>query len=163
MAKIPMKRYRLSIPEADVTVSDWSAAQSNFSASVRRLINDYVERYGYTDATCQRKEQLPRRGRPPKDAINPMTDSVTYIENETTDDVLVNMEREREVVAAMEQQLLLEEQRLQKERDEIKRKQEALLQQKSAASPLINNPPINNVGINNPAADDLLYSLDQLK
>lgn len=62
------KRFRISVPEADTSVLEWIGKQQNLSYSIRQLIRDYIEREGYTDATCAAVQQLPRRGRPPKDA-----------------------------------------------------------------------------------------------
>lgn len=66
MAKDSFNRYRYSVPKADTSVNDWISAQSNLSISLRMLIGDAIERDGYIDITCKRKEQLPKRGRPSK-------------------------------------------------------------------------------------------------
>lgn len=60
------RRFRVSVPEADESVLAWIGAQSDFSASVRSLIREAIERHGYRDATCYPVQQQPRRGRPPK-------------------------------------------------------------------------------------------------
>lgn len=60
------RRFRVSVPDADESVLEWIGAQSDFSASVRALIRDAIERHGYRDATCYPVVQQPRRGRPPK-------------------------------------------------------------------------------------------------
>ena len=59
-------RHRFTVPNEDTTVIDFINAQSNLSMSLRMLIRRYVEKDGYTDVTCARVEQLPKRGRPPK-------------------------------------------------------------------------------------------------
>ena len=69
MAKPVKKRYRFAVSEADTSTNDWIEAQANISTSIWMLIADAIERDGYTDVTCRRKEQLPRRGRPPKDDL----------------------------------------------------------------------------------------------
>lgn len=60
------KRFRVSVPETDESVLAWIGAQSDLSNSVRALIRESIERNGYRDATCYPVQQLPRRGRPPK-------------------------------------------------------------------------------------------------
>ena len=60
------RRFRVSVPDADESVLAWIGAQSDISASVRSLIREAIERYGYRDATCYPVQQQPRRGRPPK-------------------------------------------------------------------------------------------------
>ena len=60
------RRFRVSVPDADESVLAWIGAQSDLSASVRSLIREAIERYGYRDATCYPVQQQPRRGRPPK-------------------------------------------------------------------------------------------------
>ena len=60
------RRFRVSVPDADESVLVWIGAQSDFSASVRSLIREAIERHGYRDATCYPVQQQPRRGRPPK-------------------------------------------------------------------------------------------------
>ena len=62
------RRFRVSVPDADESVLAWIGAQSDLSASVRTLIREAIERYGYRDATCYPVQQQPRRGRPPKQA-----------------------------------------------------------------------------------------------
>ena len=47
-----IKRYRLSVPEADTSVNDWIASQDNLSFSLRCIIKDAIARYGLTDVTC---------------------------------------------------------------------------------------------------------------
>lgn len=61
------KRFRLTIPAADVSVLQWMEAQQNVSYSIRQLIRDAIRRNGYTDITCSEVEQLPKRGRPAKE------------------------------------------------------------------------------------------------
>ncbi len=61
------KRFRLTVPAEDVSVLRWIEAQQNQSYSIRQLIRDAIRRNGYADVTCSEVEQLPRRGRPPKD------------------------------------------------------------------------------------------------
>lgn len=61
------KRFRLTIPAADVSVLQWMKAQQNVSYSIRQLIRDAIRRNGYVDVTCSEVEQLPKRGRPIKE------------------------------------------------------------------------------------------------
>lgn len=58
MSKDNFKRYRFSVPNADTSVNDWIAVQTNLSMSLRLLIGEYIEKYGYEDATCRRKERV---------------------------------------------------------------------------------------------------------
>lgn len=60
------ERKRFSVPEADVSVLEWLALQSNPSVSIRQLIKESIQRDGMVDITCAAVSQLPRRGRPPK-------------------------------------------------------------------------------------------------
>jgi len=53
-----MRRYRLSVPAADTSTNDWIAAQADIHASFRALVTDDIEKNGYSDVTCRRKEQL---------------------------------------------------------------------------------------------------------
>lgn len=69
------RRFRVSVPDADESVLAWIGAQSDFSASVRSLIREAIERHGYRDATCYPVQQQPRRGRPPK-----LTDQAEQLE-----------------------------------------------------------------------------------
>ena len=70
------KRFRLTIPAADGSVLKWMGAQQNVSYSIRQLIRDAIRRDGYVDVTCSEVQQLPRRGRPPKeDEEGSMTES----------------------------------------------------------------------------------------
>lgn len=48
--KDPPKRFRLAVPCHDLDVLEWAGAQENLSLSLRVLIQDYVNRFGPTDA-----------------------------------------------------------------------------------------------------------------
>ena len=58
------KRYRLQVPAEDISVQEWIEAQINISTSIRQLIREDIMKNGYTDVTCRRVEQGPKRGRP---------------------------------------------------------------------------------------------------
>ena len=64
-AKAVSKRYRLSIPERNISLNDWCREQGNLSESLRYLITKAIEKEGIVDIMCLPVEQLPRRGRPP--------------------------------------------------------------------------------------------------
>lgn len=64
-AKAVSKRYRLSIPEKNISLNDWCREQGNLSESLRYLITKAIEKEGIVDIMCLPVEQLPRRGRPP--------------------------------------------------------------------------------------------------
>lgn len=68
VARPEPRRFRVSVPNADISVLTWIGAQSDLSASVRALIRDAIRRDGYQDATCYPVKQQPRRGRPPRSA-----------------------------------------------------------------------------------------------
>lgn len=59
-----LKRFRLNVPEEDESVLKWLAAQRSVSQSLRVVIRAFIQKNGYTDATCLPVEQLPPRGRP---------------------------------------------------------------------------------------------------
>lgn len=79
------KRFRVSVPETDESVLAWIGAQSDLSNSVRALIRESIERNGYRDATCYPVQQLPRRGRPPKQSFDDEVDAP----ESTADDKIV--------------------------------------------------------------------------
>lgn len=79
------KRFRVSVPETDESVLAWIGAQSDLSASVRALIRESIEKNGYRDATCYPVQQLPRRGRPPKNTDDE-ADAMTIPEPVTESD-----------------------------------------------------------------------------
>lgn len=58
------KRYRLMVPNEDISVQEWIDAQLNISTSIRQLIREDIVKNGYTDVTCRRVEQGAKRGRP---------------------------------------------------------------------------------------------------
>ena len=60
------KRYRFSVPHADVSINKWVEQQSNLSMSLRMLIGECIEKVGYVDYTCRERIPGARRGRPPK-------------------------------------------------------------------------------------------------
>lgn len=66
MAEENFKRYRFSVPHADVSVNKWVEQQSNLSMSLRLLIGECIEKTGYVDYTCRERIPGARRGRPPK-------------------------------------------------------------------------------------------------
>lgn len=66
MATEPFKRYRFSVPDADVSINQWVEKQSNLSMSLRMLIGECIERNGFGDYTCRIRTPGAKRGRPPK-------------------------------------------------------------------------------------------------
>lgn len=58
-------RYRLSVPDRDVSVREWIAVQEHLSISLRLLIKEDILRNGLSDVTCRMPDQTVRRGRPP--------------------------------------------------------------------------------------------------
>lgn len=57
--------------------------QQNVSYSVRQLIRDAIRKDGYVDVTCREVEQLPKRGRPPKeDYDEPFDEQVQVVHDE---------------------------------------------------------------------------------
>lgn len=58
------KRYRLTVPDADVSTQQWLASQINFSNSIRALIREDIMKNGFTDVSCRPVEQGLKRGRP---------------------------------------------------------------------------------------------------
>lgn len=93
------RRFRVSVPDADESVLAWIGAQSDFSASVRSLIREAIERHGYRDATCYPVQQQPRRGRPPK----PIEQAELTIDGHPIPEQIAALEPEREP----EQELLM--------------------------------------------------------
>lgn len=51
------KRYRFAVPPEDKSVHEWIVKQNSLSVSLRLLIGDTIERYGYIDYSC--KERIP--------------------------------------------------------------------------------------------------------
>lgn len=66
MPQEPFKRYRFSVPHADVSINQWVENQSNLSMSLRMLIGECIERHGFGDYTCRIRTPGAKRGRPPK-------------------------------------------------------------------------------------------------
>lgn len=63
--KVP-SRYRLSVPQHDLSVNEWCKMQDNLSFSLRTIIKDYIEANGMTDPTCIEVVETPKVGRPKK-------------------------------------------------------------------------------------------------
>lgn len=59
-------RYRLSVPQHDLSVNEWCKMQDNLSFSLRTIIKDYIEANGMTDPTCIEVVETPKVGRPKK-------------------------------------------------------------------------------------------------
>lgn len=59
-------RYRLSVPQHDLSVNEWCKMQDNLSFSLRTIIKDYIEANGMTDPTCIEVVEVPKVGRPKK-------------------------------------------------------------------------------------------------
>lgn len=57
-AKQPPHRYRLNVPSADEAVAAWMEMQDNQSLSIRMLIRESIERYGYVDIVNRPVAQL---------------------------------------------------------------------------------------------------------
>lgn len=72
-AKQPPHRYRLNVPNADEAVAAWMEMQDNQSLSIRMLIRESIERYGYVDIVNRPVVQLPEGGRVPVPAAEPET------------------------------------------------------------------------------------------
>lgn len=64
MSEESFKRYRFSVPKADISVDNWIKAQSNLSYSLRELIKAHIREHGITDATCIPVECTRGPGRP---------------------------------------------------------------------------------------------------
>lgn len=64
MSATKAKRYRLTVPDADVSTQQWLASQINFSNSIRALIREDIMKNGFTDVSCRPVEQGLKRGRP---------------------------------------------------------------------------------------------------
>lgn len=45
-------RYRLNVPENDVSVVKWIQEQNNVSISIRQIIREYIAKNGYGDTLC---------------------------------------------------------------------------------------------------------------
>lgn len=58
--KVPdnFKRYRFSVPNADMSVIQWIAAQSNLSFSIRELIKTAIRCNGFSDVSCYPVRQI---------------------------------------------------------------------------------------------------------
>ena len=58
--KVPenFKRYRFSVPNADISVTQWIEAQSNLSYSIRELIKTAIRCNGFTDVSCYPVRQI---------------------------------------------------------------------------------------------------------
>lgn len=54
-------RFRVSVPAADEAVLAWMELQDNQSLSVRLLIRESIERFGYVDVVNRPVTQLPTR------------------------------------------------------------------------------------------------------
>lgn len=98
MAKDSFNRCRFSVPKADTSVNDWMSMQSNLSISLRMLIGEAIERDGYVDITCKRKEQLPKRGRPSKiEEDLPEDDTKVELTDNSHDEIIHNEEHSEEL------------------------------------------------------------------
>lgn len=58
------RRFNISVPAADDSTIRWFITQENKSVSIRTIIHEYIQRYGYTDPLCRPVAQGPKRGRP---------------------------------------------------------------------------------------------------
>ncbi|MDO5865173.1 MULTISPECIES: hypothetical protein [Paenarthrobacter] len=67
--KAEPRRLRWSVPRADESTNRWLDEQYDISRSLQLLIRESIQRDGYIDVVNRPVEQLPRRGRPPGDAI----------------------------------------------------------------------------------------------
>lgn len=79
MPQEPFKRYRFSVPHADVSINEWVENQSNLSMSLRMLIGECIERHGFGDYTCRIRTPGAKRGRPPKSADVDSDESVSEL------------------------------------------------------------------------------------
>lgn len=62
------RKVRWTVPAADTSVQEWLDAQENISRSLQVLIRETIQRDGYVDIVNRPVDQLPRRGRPPKES-----------------------------------------------------------------------------------------------
>ncbi|ERI36478.1 hypothetical protein M707_16390 [Arthrobacter sp. AK-YN10] len=67
--KAEPRRLRWSVPRADESTNRWLDEQYDISRSLQLLIRESIQRDGYIDVVNRPVEQLPRRGRPPGDAL----------------------------------------------------------------------------------------------
>lgn len=67
--KAEPRRLRWSVPPADESTNRWLDEQYDISRSLQLLIRESIQRDGYFDVVNRPVEQLPRRGRPPGDAL----------------------------------------------------------------------------------------------
>ncbi|MYR58909.1 hypothetical protein GTY54_22585 [Streptomyces sp. SID625] len=68
------RKVRWTVPAADTSVIEWLNEQADISQSIRLLIRESIQRDGYIDVYYKPVEQLPRRGRPPLESIEPRED-----------------------------------------------------------------------------------------
>lgn len=97
--KVNMIRQRISIPESDISVLEWINNQSNVSFSIRMMIKEYIEKYGYSDITCRKVDKQLKRGRPPKMDNNTednIIDSDQCIQVLKENDVIVDMKENKD-------------------------------------------------------------------
>lgn len=83
-------RYRLSVPQHDLSVNEWCKMQDNLSFSLRTIIKDYIEANGMTDPTCIEVVETPKVGRPKKGGKLVPVDNRVEIDSEENDNVNID-------------------------------------------------------------------------
>ena len=101
MSKDTFKRYRFSVPNADTSTNDWIGSQTNLSMSLRLLIGEYIEKYGYEDATCRRKERV-SMGAPQDISTKEMSRLMTALKFEKSEPFITH-DRKGELLEPMKQ------------------------------------------------------------
>lgn len=92
-------RYRLSVPQHDLSVNEWCKMQDNLSFSLRTIIKDYIEANGMTDPTCIEVVETPKVGRPKKGGkLIPVDNRVDIDSDNDNEEVIDNENRDRSEV-----------------------------------------------------------------
>lgn len=98
------KRYRLQVPAEDISVQEWIEAQINISTSIRQLIRDDIMKHGYTDVTCRRVEQGPKRGRPTNAELERRAEENDFVDDTDSVEVATPSEKPQTTVTKTNQQ-----------------------------------------------------------
>lgn len=103
------KRYRLQVPAEDISVQEWIEAQINISTSIRQLIRDDIMKNGYTDVTCRRVEQGPKRGRPTNAELERRAEENDFVEEEASVEAATPSEKPQTTVTKTNQHSIASE------------------------------------------------------
>lgn len=103
------KRYRLQVPVEDISVQEWIEAQINISTSIRQLIRDDIMKNGYTDVTCRRVEQGPKRGRPTNAELERRAEENDFVEEEASVEAATPSEKPQTTVTKTNQHSIASE------------------------------------------------------